>query len=253
MSYLRYILAIFLLFSTPLQFAESSGTLVFLGASGNSTLSSITFITSSIITTGTSSGSTTPATNTTGANLIVVAISFNNGSSPTVSDSKSNTWTALTSQNGGTGNCTRLYYCFSPTVGTGHTFQVAGASTFSAIAAMAFSGALSFDQQSGPGTVSGNNLTPGAIMPTNDNSLLVTCVNHNSTSAETINSGFSAISFPQVNGVTYQLGMAYLIQGAKASINPTWTSGSAGTTPVAAMSSFNPAVNGTQLTFRGSP
>ena len=45
---------------------------------------------------GTSNSVTTGALDTTTAKLIVIGIAFNQGATPTISDSKGNTWTALT-------------------------------------------------------------------------------------------------------------------------------------------------------------
>lgn len=68
---------------------------------------------------------TTASINSTGANLLVAAISYSTGATLlSVSDNKGNTWTPLTVQ-GVTGQGqTQIYYVNShtPAVGTGHTF-----------------------------------------------------------------------------------------------------------------------------------
>ena len=47
---------------------------------------------------GTDSSVTTTAINTTGASLLVLGIAVDGAATPTISDSKGNTWTALTAQ-----------------------------------------------------------------------------------------------------------------------------------------------------------
>ncbi len=63
---------------------------------------------------------------TTGANLLIFGVSYLDGSAPTISDSKSNTWTALTATLPSTSGDIRIYYAKNPTVGAGHTFSATG-------------------------------------------------------------------------------------------------------------------------------
>src|SRR5690242_7960475 len=67
----------------------------------------------------------TDAVNSTGADLIVLAVSYYGPDGPpsSITDNKSNTWTALTQQEGASGGV-RMYYCQAPTVGSGHVFTV---------------------------------------------------------------------------------------------------------------------------------
>ena len=82
---------------------------------------------------------TTGSIETTAATLLVVWLAMDNGGTVSLSDSKSNSWTALTSSvNGSTKSI--LYYCSNPTVGTGHTFTNAGNQNYSTIYVGAFSG-----------------------------------------------------------------------------------------------------------------
>ena len=97
--------------------------------------------------TATGSAGTTSGINTTGANLIVVTVAYDTQSG--VSDSNGNTWTALTAQSGSQDGNARMYYCFNPTVGAGHTFT--SAQGYGAICVSAWSGAATSpqDQQNG--------------------------------------------------------------------------------------------------------
>src|SRR5688572_5662429 len=84
-----------------------------------------------------SDNATTTAVDTTGATLLVLACTWFNGTTvnPTVSDSKGNTWTGLTQQNNETATSIRIWYVNSatPTVGSGHTFQIDGTEIYPVI------------------------------------------------------------------------------------------------------------------------
>lgn len=96
---------------------------------------------------------TTTALNTIRADFIVVAVSSvaNNG---TVTDSNSNTWTALTQYGiSGQGAGMRLFYCDNPIVSSTQTFTFSAATQgYPAIAVAAWSGvaASPFDAKTAP-------------------------------------------------------------------------------------------------------
>src|ERR1039458_7307067 len=92
---------------------------------------------------GSASDTATPAATTTGSTLILVASvsAFATGLG-TLSDSKSNTWTALTTWGAVGPYFVRMSYCLNPTVGTGHTFSTTGTSGNPGIAMIAFSGTV---------------------------------------------------------------------------------------------------------------
>lgn len=167
----------------------------------------------------------TAAINTTGANLIVIAMV--GGNDITASDNKGNTYTELTLQNQG-GDKVRLWYCFNPTVGSGHTFHQTW--SYECIFAAAFSGVASspFDQENGAGSASATSLQPGGITPSEDNCLVITGLMAGLTNTlHTVNGGFTITnSINGVNGVNYGGAMAYLIQTTAAAANPThsWAS-----------------------------
>lgn len=174
---------------------------------------------------------TTASADTTGANLIVVGVcSHQPSTAPTLSDSKSNNWNGLTVQNISPTRV-RLFYAAGPSivVGSGHTFTVAGASSFPAVAAIWFSGgnASPADQENG-NTVSGvTSGQPGSITPTEDNEVIVAGMCCNGGGTYSIDSPFAAEeNFTIVPGVAYGILLAYSIQTTATARNPTFTFGS---------------------------
>jgi RHS repeat-associated protein len=73
------------------------------------------------------------AIDTTGATFIIAAVSYNTGLTPTITDSKGNTWTPLTASTVTGTVSERLYYAANPVVGTGYTFSNTATSNFSSI------------------------------------------------------------------------------------------------------------------------
>lgn len=113
-------------------------------------------------------GFTTDAINTTGANLLIIVCCSYNASTVTPTDSKSNTWQGLTMYGSGT-NRVKVWYAYSPTVGTGHTFSLptSSDSSWATYFVLAYSGMVTgsgvYDTINGSSTsnVSGN-ITPAA-------------------------------------------------------------------------------------------
>lgn len=175
---------------------------------------------------GSANGVTTGTVDTTGATLIVISTSRYSpaGESTTVSDSKGNTWTALTlSQANGVAN--RLYYCANPTVGSGHTFSTSDTGSYPSIAVLAFTGntATPFDQENG-GLAVATSLTIPSVTPTEDNELIVAGISHenNTAGSVTINGGFTAYTVAYSSGNSEGGGIAYLIQTTATAASPTW-------------------------------
>lgn len=197
---------------------------------------------------------TTSAVDTTGANLIVVAIASNNASSGDFSDSKSNTWIPLTIYNNAGGDRVQLQYCYNPIVGSGHTFTEADAvAIYPSIAVMAFSGAVSspFDAENGNTIVTNSILTiqPGTVTPAGPNELFVSGTAFgNTTSDMTIDSGFTRTEFqPGIFANSYGVAIAYKISsGAE---NPTWTKTGIAYNEEACLATFKAQSN----TFRARP
>ena len=177
-----------------------------------------------------SAGVTSGAINTTGATLIVLSITAYTGTTPTptVSDSKGNTWVGLTQKSTTTPITNRLFYCANPTVGSGHTFTIGGSTIFGGIAAAAFSGTLASPYLTENGATSGassvTTIQPGSVTPSQDNCLIIAGMNANSLASQpSISGGFTALSLAGSSGNYGAFGIAYLIQTSAAAANPSWT------------------------------
>lgn len=176
---------------------------------------------------GTSTSATTTAVNTTGSTLFVVGATYDTTAVPTISDSASNTWNALTPTNTSSAGAV-LNWCANPTTSSSHTFTASGAGTFPALFMLAFSGtttATPFDVENGSTTAT-TTLQPGSITPAVNGEVLVTFFGFNGAGVPvSIDSSYiqadSAIDFG--SGVHYGGAMAYLIQTTAGASNPTWT------------------------------
>ena len=173
-------------------------------------------------------GGTTSAVDTTGANLIVISVACGNGASPAVSDNMGNTLNYVTIRSDSqSGLSNTLFYCSTPTVGAGHTFTVVAVNGFPAIFVQAWAGAAAssvLDQQNGAASANATSLQPGSVTPGNDNELLVTGLFYTANTVLSIDSSFTiSDSAGEVGGTNYGGGMAYLVQGSAAPVNPTWT------------------------------
>jgi hypothetical protein len=188
---------------------------------------------------------TTAAIDTTGADLIVLAFSFYAGSDFVMTDSKGNTWTALTPRNNGS-NRQRLFYCVSPTVGSGHTWGYSAATVYPVISVLALAGADTadaFDQESGNSSAGATSIQPGSLTPDADNCIVIAGIENQAGTNLSINGGFTAVKTDAVGGNCVCGGIAYLIQTTAAAANPTWswtTSAEAGT----GLATFHAAAGG---------
>jgi hypothetical protein len=192
-------------------------------------------------------GGTSSAINTSGANLILIAVSwYTVFGDPTISDSKGNTWTARTRRADGSEVACRIYECESPTVGSGHTFTASGANTVATIAVLAVSGAKSgaFDQESGgfPGG-NGTSIQIGAFTPSEDNCLVFTTVCTYGDGTPSADGGFTSHGVATLASTYMGGGLAYLIQTTAASAGPTW-SWSTSAPRVMAMAAYKAAAGG---------
>lgn len=189
---------------------------------------------------------TTAGVDTTGANLIIVALSSNTANlEPTLSDSNSNAWTGLTAY-AGSGCRIRLFYTYAPVVGAAHTFTASGvAVSVPSIHVMAFDGAASspFDQENGANAASGTTLSTGSVTPTQDNEIIVSAGGNSFSGAQTLgvsgaNSAITA-SFELAGSQHFFSAAAYGLQGSAAAENWTWSwFSSGGSEPVAAIATF---------------
>jgi hypothetical protein len=221
--------AIFYLLSSPAQTPlEAPGLAAFKktvaggGGGGGGTYSLIAHATAN----GGSSG-TTAGTNTTGANLIIISASWFSGAA-TISDNKGNTYTALAAHGDTDGQYSnQFYYCVSPTVGSGHTFTLAAAFGVINVAAFSLSsGTPAFDTQNGLNFSFANTTSfqPGSVAPAGNNELFVTSAAWNQTGVSaSIGSSFIITDQAQQGANALSGALAYKIQTAGGSENPTWT------------------------------
>ena len=194
-----------------------------------------------------SAGATTGAADSTGANFAVVGIT-GAGLSATPSDNKSSTYTNRTLEAPGVTIECRLSYSLIAGTGADHTVTFSEASSFSTVLALFASGlhaTTPYDTESAGAFVApGTSLQPGSLTPANAGSLIVAVLVHDDAITDlAIDSGFTILNpgtVPFAGGTNYGGAIAYLVQGAAAAVNPTW-SWTNSVTGVAAMAAFAPA------------
>lgn len=176
---------------------------------------------------GGAAGGTTVAINMTGATLFVANVGqYDGGTITAPTDSQGNTWIGLTGQDATTEPYSRLYYVSNPSVNAAQTFSISNSNIFGTICVAGFSGFDVFDVENGAINSASPTIQPGSVTPSQSNELIITGVSSNPTNdTYTINSGFT-ITDSQLHtpGATEGSALAYLVQGAAAAINPTWTS-----------------------------
>ena len=166
----------------------------------------------------------TPAIDTTGADFIVIAT--NSGGTNSITDSKDNTWTSLTSGAEGVGPT--FFYAANPTVGAGHTFSNGGTSAQLVVAA--FSGVKTagspYESDVMGAMVTGSPATvqPGNINANTAGDLLLTSVGVLlPTGTSSVDSGFTITDQNTEAAGTLGICLAYKIAPNSTPINPTWT------------------------------
>ncbi len=198
------------------------------------------------------SDETSSAINTTGANLIVIGVSYlHGGTVPTFTDSRdgtftdgSNSWTALPAVVEGT-VAVKQYYCYSPTVGATHYFRCDSTSQLKSFYVQAFEGAeTSPHEASSAGGTSGGatSLQPGNIT-TSSARLMVPLLGYRDGGTVSIDGSY--IITGQMERTDNYIGgcAAYKLQTASGSENPTF-SWSTSRYCAAAMQSFKVAASG---------
>jgi hypothetical protein len=178
----------------------------------------------------TSSGGISAPIDTTGANFLVLVST--NADTPSVSDSKSNTWHPLTNWGSG-GNHARMWYAWNATTGTSHTFTVtgAGSSYYGTFGVMAFSNVkISSDPfQAGTDvTLTVNPVSSGTITTPSGANVVITAVatTDSDVTTWTVDSGFASPPTTykaSSSGVNYGFGASYLIQTTGSTLTPFWT------------------------------
>jgi hypothetical protein len=198
-------------------------------------------------------GFTSSSIDTSGANLIVVGVAEENASVTTLSDSKTNTWTQLTTVIGNGNKRATLFYAKNAIVGTGHTFTVTGTDSFPSISVLAFSGADTsspFDDESGLGNVFSSSNTMGNVSPSVDGEVLVAFLNYDWTDTPTISTLTTINAQPKGDfGYLGSIG-AYQIQTTKTDRNETW-SWTNSSTNSGVIATFKPGASGV-LTVSGT-
>lgn len=178
---------------------------------------------------------------TSGSTLLVAIAMWYNGTTANVSIAdflngvaSGNTWNSRTAQEDAdaSGSKVRIFDCILPnTHASLHTVRLTGDDVFAALHVYAFSGTHSsspFDKEIGDdeaifGDESGK---AGAILPAENNEIIIHGMVFGSAAVSglAISGGYSTpITNAFVGGTTMGGGSAYLIQGALASTDPTWS------------------------------
>lgn len=173
-------------------------------------------------------GVTSGSLDTTVANLLVLVGAFASaGTGVGVSDSKSNTWTALTLYSSSP-SALRIWYCFTPTVGSGHTFTISGTNIYASLGILAASGVNAFGGEAGSavGTGGTSYQSSSGVTPSSDNALVIAgCFIGASGTSASYDGGFTSSIQNYLASNRYGGGIGYLIQTTAAAANPTvsWT------------------------------
>lgn len=174
---------------------------------------------------------------TTGANLIVLYnFSYNYGLSGIPTDSLGNIYTQVINQGIGGGPVFTFNYCINPITGTNHTITYAPYSAggnYNGFVILAFKcqGNVIFDQS----VYAQASVTPAITPPFGPNALIVAAaaVSSSITGVPTGFTSAEAIPLSLVSG-----SIAYMLQGAPASVSPAWTFGNPSATTITGQMSF---------------
>lgn len=186
---------------------------------------------------GTGSSVTTPSINTIGSSLIVVVVGIDSlrpsGSAP-VSDSLSNSWTALNPDEGINGNV-QISYAWNPIVSSGHTFTAHDSgNNGTAVSVLAFSNTriLSdpFESQNSNHSMPAATVQPGSVTPNSSNDLIITAMGvYTAFAPSPVVSVDSGFTIPDTlgaagSGPANAAWTAYLVAPNGNPVNPTFTS-----------------------------
>lgn len=179
---------------------------------------------------GVASGVLSDILDSSGANLCLIGSGdWDAYSDPTtVADTKGNTYGELPGQSvhhPDIGQQSRIFYCANPTVGAGHQISVSRNNYYGSASFEFFSGAAwlyPFEAYNGAALGFGSSsIQPGPMSPMQNGDMIFTSVCSPNVSV-TIDEGFSAPLVTDATIDSYGEASAYLIQGAAASVNPTW-------------------------------
>lgn len=182
---------------------------------------------------------TTTNIDTTGCDFLEVELSAYD-SLPTFSDSKTNTWTALTSYAAAGDVRNHGFYATNVAgkVGTAHNFTITGAGMWQSGVISGWSGAhltAPADLQTGASTSSATFLDTTSLTPSENDCLLISGWAVDGTfTTPALDNGFALVGWVQVgSGAHMALAVGYKIQTTAAAVNPRW-SGVTATCPSAA-------------------
>lgn len=186
---------------------------------------------------GVAPGSTTGtsgAIDSTGATLLVIIIlDGNSGAVGTLTDSKSNTWHALTQYGNAAGSGEAvIYYSYdkagSPlSVGSGHTCSTSGAFPFFVFTA--FNGTVTsptnpLETSTGNVVSASTTIQPGSLTGAESGALYILGVGGYTSNFVSVDSGFTTLINANLVGGTNFSGFSfYLVQGSASALNPTTT------------------------------
>ncbi len=186
---------------------------------------------------------TTLATNTTGATFLVASIAnYGPTGTGTFSDSKSNTWVQLTRRGSGAVVDVIMFVCYSPSVGTGHTFtyDTNPNGSYCSMEVMAFSGITTsaINASNGATTTSTTTAQSGSITPSVAHTLVIAGLG--------IGSGAGAVSIDNsytitdtvAFGINFGSSMAYKVLSSASAQNPTWNVTTTAASLTAAIAAF---------------
>lgn len=181
---------------------------------------------------GVDGGTASSALNTTGADLIVIAVSYYGMvTAPTtgaIGDSRSESWTALTNYQAASAGM-RLFYAQNATGGSGHTFTVSLTGGYPGFCVAAFSGTHTssvFDAQNGSNVAitGGSQLDTGSVTPAANNELVI--AGYSSISTGTAASASNMTMLDEIgldNGVSFAAAVSYEIQTTATARNELFT------------------------------
>lgn len=204
-------------------------------------------------------GSTTPAIDTTGADLLVAAVgAYNLGVTwpSSFTDSAGNTWIQeAAAQNGNISGF--IYSCVAPTTSTTHTFTISHTGSYASASILAMSGVDTVTPR--PQSPVSNNaasattIQPGSLTPGAAGNLMVTAIAHGHYSGGTmsLNSGYTVQEHQNyVGGTAVGSAIGYEEAPSTSALNPTWTWSSTSSQLVAFHLEFAAAAGGGGGTFQ---
>lgn len=187
---------------------------------------------------------TTDPIDTTGADFIVICVHANVTHAIAPTDNKGNTWTAGPTGGGAFIASVQVYYCVDPTVGVGHTFThtASGTALFQSLTVSAWDGASNTPyagQTVGNSGASNISLNTGAVVPANDNSLVLSFLSWKDGTAAVSGGSLSILQqVPWSSGAVVGGAHAYEIQTTATSRAAAWSWADSSTTDSALIAVF---------------